>query len=177
MGRVGWVGWGWWRFFHLHTCDMLWTWRFLHLHTCDMLRKSWGGLGGWGGDDDVSFTSTNATCYGLDVSCTCTHETCYVWGWWRFFFTCTHVTRYGLDVSCTCTHVTCYASLCTATCGASTTETGGSRSDNCANHTDKRKTRVRMKFFFFFFRCFLLPNLKSQKLSSAPSFGGFFTRQ
>ena len=37
MGRVGWVGWGWWRFFHLHTCDMLRTWRFLHLHTCDML--------------------------------------------------------------------------------------------------------------------------------------------
>ena len=28
--------------------------------------------------------------------------------------------------------------------------------------------------FFFFFRWFLLPNLKSQKLSSAPSFGGFF---
>ena len=93
MGRVGWVGWGWWRFFHLHTCDMLWTWRFLHLHTCDMLRKSWGGLGGWGGDDDVSFTCTHVTCYALDVS-----------------FTCTHVTSYGLDVSCTCTHVTCYAS-------------------------------------------------------------------
>ena len=37
MGRVGWVGWGWWRCFHLHTCDMLRTWRFLHLHTCDML--------------------------------------------------------------------------------------------------------------------------------------------
>ena len=37
MGRVGWVGWGWCRFFHLHTCDMLRTWRFLHLHTCDML--------------------------------------------------------------------------------------------------------------------------------------------
>ena len=31
MGRVGWVGWGWWRFFHLHTRDMLRTWRFLHL--------------------------------------------------------------------------------------------------------------------------------------------------
>ena len=91
MGRVGWVGWGWWRFFHLHTCDMLrtWrflhlhtcdmlrTWRFLHLHTCDMLRKSWGGLGGWGGDDDVSFTCTHVTCYALDVSCTCTHVTCY----------------------------------------------------------------------------------------------------
>ena len=45
MGRVGWVGWGWWRFFHLHTCDML--------------RKSWGGLGGWGGDDDVSITCTH----------------------------------------------------------------------------------------------------------------------
>ena len=38
-------------------------------------------------------------------------------------------------------------SMCTATCGASTTETGGSSSDNCANHTDKRKTRVRMIFF------------------------------
>ena len=39
-------------------------------------------------------------------------------------------------------------SMCTATCGASTTETGGSSSDNnCANNTDKRKTRVRMKFF------------------------------
>ena len=38
MGRVGWVGWGWWRFYHLHTytCDMLRTWRFLHLHTCDI---------------------------------------------------------------------------------------------------------------------------------------------
>ena len=77
MGRVGWVGWGWWRFYHLHTCDMLRTWRFLHLHTCDMLRKSWGGLGGWGGDDDVSFTCTHVTCYALDVSCTCTHVTCY----------------------------------------------------------------------------------------------------
>ena len=77
MGRVGWVGWGWWRFFHLHTCDMPWIWRFLHLHTCDMLRKSWGGLGGWGADDDVSFTSTHVTCYALDVSCTCTHVTCY----------------------------------------------------------------------------------------------------
>ena len=77
MGRVGWVGWGWWRFFHLHTCDMLWTWRFLHLHTCDMLRKSWGGLGGWGGGDDVSITCTHVTCYALDVSCTFTHVTCY----------------------------------------------------------------------------------------------------
>ena len=77
MGRVGWVGWGWWRFYHLNTCDMLRTWRFLHLHTCDMLRKSWGGLGGWGGDDDVSFTCTHVTCYALDVSCTCTHVTCY----------------------------------------------------------------------------------------------------
>ena len=56
---------------------MLWTWRFLHLRTCDMLRKSWGGLGGWGGDDDVSFTSTHVTCYSLDVSCACTHVTCY----------------------------------------------------------------------------------------------------
>ena len=63
MGRVGGVGWGWWRFYHLNTCDML--------------RKSWGGLGGWGGDDDVSFICTHATCYGLDVSCTCTHVTCY----------------------------------------------------------------------------------------------------
>ena len=77
MGRVGWVGSGWWRFFHLHTCDMLWTWRFLHLHTCDMLRKSWGGLGGWGRDDDVSFTCTHVTCYGLDISSTCTQVTCY----------------------------------------------------------------------------------------------------
>ena len=94
MGRVGWVGWGWWRFFHLHTCDMLWTWRFLHLHTCDMLRKSWGGLGGWGGDDDVSITWTHVTCYALDVSCTCHmwHATQVMgrvggvgWGWWRFF--------------------------------------------------------------------------------------------
>ena len=94
MGRVGWVGWGWWRLFHLHTCDMLWTWRFLHLHTCGMLRKSWGGLGGWGGDDDVFFTCTHVTCYALDVSCTCTHVKCYAshgegWvggvGWWRFF--------------------------------------------------------------------------------------------
>ena len=77
MGRVGWVGWGWWRFYHLHTCDMLRAWRFLHLHTCDMLRKSRGGLGGWGGDDDVSITFTPVTCYALDVSCTCTHVTCY----------------------------------------------------------------------------------------------------
>ena len=84
-GLGGW-GWGWWRFFHLHTSDMLRTWRFLHLHTCDMLRKWWAGLGGWGGDDDVSITCTHVTCYALDVSCTCTHVTCYV-----------------LDVSCTCT--------------------------------------------------------------------------
>ena len=42
-----------------------------------MLRKSWGGLGGWGGDDDVSFTCTHVTCYALDVSCTFTHVTCY----------------------------------------------------------------------------------------------------
>ena len=41
-------------------------------------------------------------------------------------------------------------SMYTATCGASTTKTGGSSSDNCANNTDKRKARVRMKFFFFF---------------------------
>ena len=58
-----------------------------------MLRKSWGGLGGWGGGDDVSITCTHVTCYALDVSCTFTHVTCY-----------------ALDVSCTCTHVTCYAS-------------------------------------------------------------------
>ena len=56
MGRVGCVGWGWWRFYHLHTCGMLRTWRFLHFHTCDMLRKWWAGLGGWGGDDDVRDT-------------------------------------------------------------------------------------------------------------------------
>ena len=43
------------------------------------------------------------------------------------------------------------------------------------NNTEKRKTRVRE--WRFFFRCFLLPNLKSQKVSSAPSFGGFFTRR
>ena len=54
---------------------------------------TWAGLGGWGGDDDVSITCTHVTCYALDVSCTCTHVTCYV-----------------LDVSCTCTHGTCYAS-------------------------------------------------------------------
>ena len=35
------------------------------------------GRVGWGGDDDVSFTSTHVTCYGLDVSCTCTHVTYY----------------------------------------------------------------------------------------------------
>ena len=39
-------------------------------------------------------------------------------------------------------------SMCTATCGASTTETGGKSSDNCANNTEK-KPRVRMKVFFF----------------------------
>ena len=38
---------------------------------------TWAGLGGWGGDDDVSFTCTHVTCYGPDVSCTCTHVTCY----------------------------------------------------------------------------------------------------
>ena len=38
---------------------------------------TWAGLGGWGGDDDVSFTCTHLTCYALDVSCTCTHVTCY----------------------------------------------------------------------------------------------------
>ena len=38
---------------------------------------TWAGLGGWGGDDDVSCTCTHVTCYGLDVSCTCTHVTCY----------------------------------------------------------------------------------------------------
>ena len=38
---------------------------------------TWAGLGGWGGDDDVSFTCTHVTCHGFDVSCTCTHVTCY----------------------------------------------------------------------------------------------------
>ena len=42
-----------------------------------MLRKSWVGLGGWGGDDDVSITSTHVTCYAHEVSCTFTHVTCY----------------------------------------------------------------------------------------------------
>ena len=42
-----------------------------------MLRKSWVGLGGWGGDDDLSITSTHVTCYAHDVSCTFTHVTCY----------------------------------------------------------------------------------------------------
>ena len=124
MGRVGWVGWGWWRFFHLHTCDMLRAWRFLHLHTCDMLRKAWGGLGGWGGDDDVSFTCTHVTCYALDVSCTRTQVTCYARhgeGWvggvgMMTFLSRTHVTCYALDVSCTCTHVTCYALDVSCTC-------------------------------------------------------------
>ena len=31
-----------------------------------MLRKSWAGLGGWGGDDDVSCTFTHVTCYAPD---------------------------------------------------------------------------------------------------------------
>ena len=113
MGRVGWVGWGWWRLFHLHTCEMLRTWRFLHLHTCDMLRKWWAGLGGWGGDDDVSITCTHVTCYALDVSCTCTHVTCYVLD---VSITCTHETCYALDVSCACTHVTCYVLNVSCTC-------------------------------------------------------------
>ena len=39
--------------------------------------ETWAGLGGWGGDDDVSFTCTHVTCYALDFSCTCTHVTCY----------------------------------------------------------------------------------------------------
>ena len=71
-------------------------------------------MGGWGGDDDVSFACTHVTCYALDVSCTCTHVTCYAShgeGWVGdddVSFTCPHVTCYALDVSGTCTHVTCY---------------------------------------------------------------------
>ena len=42
----------------------------------------------------------------------------------------------------------------------------------CQQHWQKENASANDVFFFF--RCFLLPNLKSQKLSSAPSFGGFF---
>ena len=35
-----------------------------------------------------------------------------------------------------------------ATCGVSTTETGGSSSDDCANKSEKNQTSVRMKFFY-----------------------------
>ena len=188
MGRVGWVGWGWWRFFHLHTCDMLRTWLFLHLHTCDMLRKSWGGLGVWGGDDDVRDTGFFDR---LRRGCTVHADGNKAWKseskrrsvkfasvsqnkmqftkWhsktrltgtqaldksgriWKNIFpkACT-VEASLIDAS-----IPEWNSMCAATCGASTTETGGSSSDNCAKNTDKRKARVRMKFFFF--RCFLLP--------------------
>ena len=64
-------------------------------------------------------------------------------------------------------------SMCTATCGVSTTETGGSSSDNCANNTEKNKKRVRMKFFLVV----RTSQCKIPKLSSANSFGWFFTHQ
>ena len=52
--------------------------------------ETWAGLGGRGGDDDVSFTCTHVTCYALDVSCTCTHVTCHAsdgegWVGWGVF--------------------------------------------------------------------------------------------
>ena len=40
-------------------------------------------------------------------------------------------------------------SMCTATCGASTTETGGNSSDNCANNTEKKTTSANEGLFFF----------------------------
>ena len=89
---------------------MLRTWHFLHFHTCDMLRKSWVGLGGWGGDDDVSITST---------------------------------------------HVKLVEAARTIV------------------PTTLKKGKHECEWSFFF-RWFLLPNVKSQKLSSATSFGGFF---
>ena len=220
MGRVGWVGWGWWRFYHLHTCDMLRTWRFLHLHTCDMLRKSWGGLGGWGGDDDVSITCTHVTCYALDVSCTCTHVTCYAShgeGWvggvgMMTFLSLAHMWHATHLTFLALAHMWHFKTRLTGTQALDKvwshlkkhvpkSRCSRSKSDRrfnprmeqyvysymwrfnnrnwwkqlgqlCQQHWQKEKTSANEVFFFF--RGFLLPNLKSQKLSSAPSFGGFF---
>ena len=171
MGRVGWVGWGWWRFFHLHTCDMLRTWRFLHLHTSDMLwtwkleskRRS------------VKFASVSHN----KMQFTKWHSKTRLTGTQALDKDWSHLKK----------HVP--KSLCSR-----------SKSDRRFNprmekyvysytwlqqpklveaaRTIVPTTLTKGKHeceWSFFFRCFLLPNLKSQKLSSAPSFGGFFTRQ
>ena len=65
-------------------------------------------------------------------------------------------------------------SMCAATCGASTTKTGGSSSDNCANNADKRKTRVRMKFFF---SVFPTSQSKIAKIELRTQFWRVFSRQ
>ena len=72
------VGWGWWRSWHLHTCDMLrnWSgnglgWVGLGMMTFLALAHMWhatqlmGGGVGWGGDD-VLGTCTHVTCYATD---------------------------------------------------------------------------------------------------------------
>ena len=41
-------------------------------------------------------------------------------------------------------------SMCTATCGVSTTKTGGSSSDDCANNSEKKKQNKRANEVFFF---------------------------
>ena len=99
MGRVGGVGWGWWRFFYLHTCVT-----FLlpaHMwHATDLTFLALAHMSCYGLDD--SCTCTHVTCYGLEISCICTHVTCYAsdgegWRGWGG----------DDDVSFTCTHVTC----------------------------------------------------------------------
>ena len=39
--------------------------------------------------------------------------------------------------------------MCTATCGVSTTKTGGSSSDDCANNSEKKTNKRANEVFFF----------------------------
>ena len=106
-GGLGGLGWGWWRFFYLHTCDMLRTWRFLHLHACHMWHAT-----------DWRFLAC-ARMLLLHATQVMGRVRGVGWGWWRFFYlhTCDMLRTWRIlhlhtyDMLRTCTHVTCYRKL------------------------------------------------------------------
>ena len=61
----------------------------------------------------------------------------------------------------------------TVTCAVSTTEIGGSSWDTCASNKGKKANKSANEVFFLGW--VVVPDVKLQKLSSATSFGGFFT--
>ena len=92
----------------------------------------WGGGEGWGGHGCMRCLGTNVGCYA--AAHTCSTEVCQK--------------ACAVEASLIDASILEWNSTCTATCGVSTTETGGNSSESCASNNEKKQTKTAKEVFF-----------------------------